>query len=217
VSEPDGEYRATFDVQATRPTRLRVAVCEMHLLYEAGCRQAVVDVAPGTSAWQHVSVPLVADPASGSPGAARGASVSIAVMDAGHRVGLDNVQVRGGGADLVRNGDFAHALARWFPSAQRYFVPWHIDSLPLELLIERGVAGIAAFVFLLVRALQGFAAPANRERPMTPVLAASLAGALSIGLISSVLDVARVSYLVFLFMFIPLSRMKALPARPAST
>ena len=42
------------------------------------------------------------------------------------------------GRPLLRNGDFDRGLAHWLPAAQSYFVPWHIDSLALESLIERG-------------------------------------------------------------------------------
>ena len=71
--------------------------------------------------------------------------------------------------ELLANDDFAEGMARWFPVAQGYFVPWHVDNLALELLIERGAVSLAA---------------------------AALAGALLVGCVSSLLDMPRVAVLL---------------------
>src|SRR5262249_18723632 len=119
-----------LQMRAVRPTRLRVSVCELHLLYPARCEEAVV-VAGEAPGWQRRAVQL-------GEGRApwRSPVFGLSVLDVDGRVDVDDVVLERDGRDLIGNGDFAHGLARWFPSAQRYFVPWHIDSLPLEVLIE---------------------------------------------------------------------------------
>jgi hypothetical protein len=128
----------------------------------------------------------------------------LSVLDVGGRVEIDNVALEHDGRDLLRNGDFARGMTRWFPSARRYFVPWHIDNVPLEVLIEQGIAGLAAFALLFGSALRAALAPRNRGLPATPVLVASLVAALLVGVVSSVLDVPRVAFLFFLLAFIAL-------------
>ena len=45
--------------------------------------------------------------------------------------------------ELLANCDFATGLGHWYPAAEDYFLPLHIDNLALEILIERGGLGLA--------------------------------------------------------------------------
>jgi hypothetical protein len=101
------------------------------------------------------------------------------------------------GASLLRNGDFSEGLAHWLPSATRYFVPWHIDSLLLEVLIERGVVSVIALGGLLAVAIGRFW-HTRRRAPLSAVMLASLTAWLVVGMVNSVLDVPRVSLLAML-------------------
>lgn len=99
------------------------------------------------------------------------------------------------GSELLGNRNFARGLAQWFPAAEHYFLPWHIDSLWLELLIERGLLGALVFAGLFGWALQRLCTtPASSVR-VAPFLAASLGGGLIVGLVSSVMDTPRVAFL----------------------
>ena len=97
---------------------------------------------------------------------------------------------------------FAQGLARWFPSARGYYVPWHIDSLWLEVLIERGVVAMGAFAVCMAVAVGCLVGAVLRRgtvvHPIAPFLAASLCGGLCVGLVSSVMDVPRVALLLLL-------------------
>jgi hypothetical protein len=110
-----------------------------------------------------------------------------------------------GDVNALRNADFEHGLARWYPVARDDFLPWHIDSLPLELLIERGALGLATFALLVGYALRGLLAERSRELAAAPFLAASLLGALLVGLVSSVLDVPRVAFLLLYLIAVSLA------------
>jgi hypothetical protein len=197
--------RIAFDARVDTPTRLRLSVCEIHLLYEARCRRIDVVLAAQPGGWQAVRLPLPRGRATPDSALPRSITFAVGVLDVGARVAIDNLRLASDGRELLRNGDFAHGMARWFPSAQRYFVPWHIDSLPLELLIEQGLAGLAAFAALFMPLARRLRAPPSAGLPCRPVLVGSVAGALLIGLVSSVLDVPRVASLLYLFVFILLA------------
>jgi hypothetical protein len=196
-----------LQVRADRPTRLQLSVCELHLLYPGRCADAVV-VAGTAPGWQRRALQL-----GGVDGPWRSPVFGLSVLDVGGRVEVDDVVLQCDGRDLVANGDFALGLARWFPSAQRYFVPWHIDSLPLEVLIEQGLLGLVALGVLVAGALRAALSPRNRGLPGAPVLVASVLAALLVGLVSSVLDTPRVAFLLFLLLFIAVQSSQAPSAR----
>jgi len=208
-------YRLALDLRAEQPAGLLVRVCSMHLLYEHACQGAYVRLRATQGEWRRTSLHLRGPALEPGPWfAPRQTVLRVAVLSAGEAVELDNlVLLASGGERLLRNGDFGAELAHWLPAAQYYFMPWHIDNLYLEWLIERGLLGLGVFVALLLlagaRALRGGAGDA-----VTPFLLASLAGVLSVGLVSSVLDVPRVALLMWLAMALLLLR-RSDPGRAA--
>jgi hypothetical protein len=195
--------------------RLWLRVCERHLLYDARCQEALVTLPP-PEAVATLDVPLDGPAFDAQPWwPARRALLSIAVYDAGTAALLERVQLRaGGGADLLQHGDFARGAARWFPSAQAWYVPWHIDNLYLELLIERGAAGALALLALAGLALQRLLDAAWHGDALAPFLAAALAGVALVGAVSSVLDVPRVALVAMLVAMLGLRRGAAKPGTP---
>ena len=188
-------HRAAFDVRAHKIVRVSLSVCESHLLYEFRCQRGVLRVNPGGGAWQRVTLPLQGAPLPSDGWPPRMAVFAITVLDADSHVELrDIVLSSAGGANLLRNADFSDGLARWFPVAKDYFMPWHIDNLYLELLIEQGLIGLGAFAGLVVCAFAALLSPRSRGLPYTPFLAASLVAMLILGLVSSLLDVARLGF-----------------------
>jgi hypothetical protein len=219
-----GLLRVTADVAADRPALLQFRVCERHLLYTRACRRADLLVVPQAGAWQQVSAVLQGPMLGDAPwwrAPPRLAMFSVASPLAGTEVGIARLRLvresDGASEDLLANADFAAGLARWLPAAQGYFLPWHIDNLSLELLIERGLAGASLFYGPLLAALAALVAWRGGWRasevlgPLAPVLAASLAGGALIGAVSSVMDVPRDAFLLHLLMFFALA---ALASRP---
>jgi hypothetical protein len=196
-------YRVGFDARADKPVRVGLSVCTTHLLYDQACQRASVVVASSPGAWQRTSVVLTGPTLASGDWLPRTATFAATVLDAGAQVDLDNVSLGGDGvANVLRNADFSEDLARWFPVAKDYFVPWHIDNLYLELLIEQGLLGLAAFTLLLGGALAALLFSPQRALPSAPYLAASLVGAMIVGLVSSVLDMPRVAFLLYLLAFV---------------
>jgi O-antigen ligase len=124
---------------------------------------------------------------------------SLSVRGVGSTVELATVSLTApDGTELLANRDFSSTLAHWFPVAQSYFLPWHIDNLYLELLIERGVVGLALYVWLLAYALRTLLTRPRGHGDIAPFLAASLVGAMLLGTVSSIMDVPRVALLLLL-------------------
>ena len=183
--------------------RLGVSLCEVHLLYESECRRATARVLPGGARWQRLTLSLQGPSLPSRTWPPRSTVFAITLLDSNTVADLDNIALSGGGgANLLRNGDFSSRLAHWFPVAKDYFVPWHIDNLALELLIEQGVVGLTTFVLLLGYALASLLSRRSRELTLAPFIAASLTGALLVGLVSSIVDVPRVAFLLFFLSFL---------------
>jgi len=183
-----------------RSARLWLRMCERHLLYDARCQEALVEVPPSHTPLA-LEVPLEGRGFAPQPWwPARRALLSIAVYDAGTAAQLERVSLRAGGGagELLRNGDFTQGAARWFPSAQAWYLPWHIDNLYLELLIERGVPAALALLALAGLGFARLVAAAGRGEAVASFLAAALAGVALVGAVSSVLDVPRVALMAML-------------------
>ena len=197
-------YRVEFDYRVDARTPLIVRVCELHLLYERSCQSAALLVAPGLDPSQHASA-LLSGPSlrAGHWFAPRMAVFEVAVLGAASHVDLTRVQLLAGtGDNLLRNGDFSESMAHWFPSARSWFVPWHIDNLYLEILIERGPAALVGFMVAAAWTLRRSVIDAMRGSPVSPFLAASIGGALLVGCVSSVMDAPRPAFLLlFLLTF----------------
>jgi len=194
---PGGAYRVEFLLQAEVATDIVASVCEQHLLYARRCQEALVRVLPREGARQSLAMDLRGPALSaGNWYAPRLGVFAVSVARPGTSVVLSGVAlVAPDGGELLANRDFARGLAQWFPVAEHYFLPWHIDSLWLELLIERGLLGALVFAGLFGWALRRlWTTPASSVR-VAPFLAASLGGGVIVGLVSSVMDTPRVAFL----------------------
>ncbi len=203
INVEPGRYLVTLDVRSTALAGLAVSLCERHLIYEVVCTENRVSV-PAGGQWHTMRVTLDAGELSGGPWyAPRLAFFKLAVDDAGRAIGLRNVSVTDrGGRELIVNGGFLRGTARWILTGRYYFLPWHIDNLFLELLIERGLSGLVLVVATLVVALREIAAT---EGPAARCLAASLAGFCVVGMFGSVLDVPRVAFLFWILLVFALT------------
>ena len=194
---PGGSYRVGLVLQAEVATDLFVSVCEQHLLYARRCQEALVRVLPREGAPQSLAVDLRGPPLSaGDWYAPRLGVFALSVARAGTSVVVSSVALSApDGSELLANRSFANGLAQWFPAAEHYFLPWHIDSLWLELLIERGLLGALVFAGTFGWALQRLCSARAMTVRAAPFLAASLSGGLIVGLVSSVMDTPRVAFL----------------------
>jgi hypothetical protein len=155
------------------------------------CQRGQLAIEAGET-WQRLTISLERPAIPAEGGRWRATLLSLYLPDPESEAEIRSVALDG----AIRNGNFADGLARWYPLARDDFLPWHIDSLPLELVIERGVLGLLSFALLAACAMRGLFATRNRGLTAAPVLAASLLGALLVGLVSSLLDSPRVAFLL---------------------
>ena len=201
-------HQVRLDVRVAQQTTIELSLCERHLLYDRRCQAARVRVKPvevqGQAAWQPLTVTLQGDTfAHDAWHGARLMMFSISVIDAAAAADVDNVTLTGqGAAPLLGNGDFSAGMAHWFPAAQSNFLPWHLDNLYLEVLVERGLPALLLLLALVLVAMGSLLRGPGRHLPLAPFLAASLAAVLLVGLVSSVMDVPRVAYLFLLLLFV---------------
>jgi len=135
-----GPHRVSLDVRVQKETDVYLELCERHLLYDRSCQTAFVRVFPGKTAWQALTL------LPGGPALAAGpwyapclGMLSLLIGNAGGVADFDNMRLIGPHREeLLENGEFSRGLAHWFPAAQSYFVPWHMDNLFFEVLVERG-------------------------------------------------------------------------------
>lgn len=211
-----GPMRLQMDLRIGQKVQMQAEVCEKHLIYAGTCIAASRVFEPKPGVWQKVEIDLPAGNKALSGGAwyaPRFNVFSVALMEAGQRAEIDNLSlVDAAGISLLRNGDFEDGLARWFFSSDRKHLPWHAKSLALHLLIEQGVAGLAAFGVALVAALWRTGAGAARRHPLAPPLFAALLSLMVVGAIDSLFDMPRIALLSLLLVAMSL----LLPAPAAS-
>jgi hypothetical protein len=191
-------YGAEFDVRTFASTALSVTYCQKYLIYDTACVTAEVPV-NAVQGWQHVMVTMTGNElAQGSWYAPQSGVFSLSVLKAGRMVAIDNVQLIADGHELLGNGDFSQGLARWFLSGESYFVPWHIDNVGLEVLLDQGLFGVIALGWTVLATMRRLVFGTAHRHVLAPFIAAALAGYLAVGLFSSLMDVPRVAFLFFL-------------------
>jgi hypothetical protein len=201
-----GAYRVGLRVRAPSPTIISLDVCEQHLLYPRECQGALVRVAPNEGAWQSVVVALEGpelDP--GHWYAPRLGVFSVSIRDTGTAAEFAAITLLSpDGTQLLANTDFSSGVAHWLPAAEAHFLPWHIDNLYLEWLIEHGAVGLTAFLLLVALAFRNLFSLWGSGLRIAPFLAASLLGPLLVGSVSSFLDIPRIAFLFFVTLIVSL-------------
>jgi hypothetical protein len=201
-AEP-GTYVLTLLARADADVRLHVEICEKHLLYNEGCGIALVPVKASPGEWQRIRAGLDARAVTGGPWyARRPAYFSLAVETSGKSLDLADVSlVSPDRREVLANGDFSRGMARWFFSSDRYHLPWHIKSLPLNVLYDQGWIGLALFTLLVGGVLARLALGRARAHPAAPFIAAALAGFAVVGAFDSLTDVPRLAFAFWLLVF----------------
>ncbi len=201
-----GPYRLRLQLEAPTPVVLQARLCAQHLLYPLHCQERTLTwtgARTGSSPWLMLT-------GAGWPAAYQGPGapwgvLSLTVVTAGAAVGLHAVELMDpAGSQVLKNTGFSFGHRYWSTVADGNFLPWHIDNLLLELLIERGGLGVVLFaaitVWSLVLARQGV----RRRHPLALILGVSIAAALVLGLVVSFIEIPRVCLILcLLWMALP--------------
>jgi hypothetical protein len=117
-------------------------------------------------------------------------------------IDVDNIKLQNQlGEDVLVNGNFEHELDRWYIYTDLYHLPLHIKNLWVTAFFEQGLFGLLAFGSLGFYTLYVGVKLASRGDHFANTLLASLLGFFMVGLIGTLLDVPRVSFLFFLLQF----------------
>ena len=129
--------------------------------------------------------------------------LSIAVLQVKTPLRLDAMElIDPQGRQVLKNSAFAQGPRHWSSIAHVNFLPWHMDNLYLELLIERGLLGLAAFAALAVYGLAMTAQGVARQNPLALIVGIAILAAVLIGVVISVIEIPRVSTMLWLLLVV---------------
>jgi len=215
---PGGAYSVRLHGYAGASALLKVQLCERHLLYSFRCQEQMPRVlASGDDAggWLEARLQGPAFVPEGALSAWREGVLSITVVQAKTPVRLDAVElIDPQGRQILKNAAFAQGPRHWSSIAHANFLPWHIDNMQLELLIERGLLGWVVLAAWAVGALVLAAQGAARQNAWALVVGVSIATTLLIGAVISTIEIPRVSIMLWLLLIVsPLVRNPSLNHR----
>jgi hypothetical protein len=220
ISRPGAATVLTLKARSSAKVGLHADLCLKHLLYNNDCRVASTTVPDTGGQWQVVKLsfgpkPLAAD----AWYAPRFIALSLSSGTSSRSIDIDEVSLTdASGREYVRNGSFEQGMQRWFFSSDKNHLPWHAKSLPVHLLVEQGILGLAAMALLVLAALWRLVIGKARDHVLAPALAAAVVGFLVVGLIDSLFDMPRVAW-VFQFLLLVTFGLRGrapLPPMPAA-
>jgi hypothetical protein len=199
-----GHYRARIRYEADAPVVLLLSVCERHLLYDFRCQwkhlrpeTAITD----PTQWHDIPLSGQIFSEAGHAVALRDGMFALTVLTTGHAARVHAVELMDPqGAQVLKNTAFSAGLRYWFPAAQGNFKPWHMDSLYLEILIERGVIGWLVVGLLAAWAWHGVAQGLKDGDALALALAGSLSAMGVLGLVISITELPRIAFMLLLIL-----------------
>jgi len=146
----------------------------------------------GADHWRRVEMKLDGMGLAAATGLTRPAWFSLAVQQSRRTSEVAQLGLLDpNGRSILANGNFASGGARWIRSGRYFFLPWHTDSLWLELLVERGIAGLAIWLGLLAPAFHEWHRSSGAIDLASPWFLASVLSLMVVGSFGSVIDGPR--------------------------
>ncbi len=196
-----GTYRVRLRYAARPGLRLLVSVCERHLIYDRRCQWRFIrhaDDAPVDSGPVVREVDLFGDSlAPDAPLAPwREGFFTLSVLNPGAALAVERVELFDPqGRQRLLNPGFERGPARWLPTAQGHFEPWHADNLYLEVLIERGAIVLAALLGWLAWTARSAWRGVRAREPLAGAWLSAVLAIAALGMLISVTEVPRVAWL----------------------
>ena len=197
--QPGRDYSVEVKARSIEQnSQLTVSICEKWLLTSAKCSSEVVNF-NGDGNWQPVQIRIsIGDVGQGPWYARRPVKFSLYNTSSVATIDLDNVRLTGdAGVTLLANGDFSQGLDHWYFSVDND-LPWHIWSMPLQILFGQGWLGVIAFFLFVAPGLWRAGQRAWRGDAMAGTLLASGTGFIVIGTLDSLVDSPRLLLLFLL-------------------
>lgn len=197
--------RYTLSARVRQPQgegSLTIPLCEKALLYSFACSWYQLDPETPGEGWSTMSV-AVETGKLGRGGNWPYRPVKLSLHNSGSHqpIDVDEVSFKAAdGRELLANGDFSAGVKRWlFVTDQD--LAWHIHQQWVELYFTQGMLGILAMVMLLFSVARVLWPAVRAGNPQATALADALAAFLTVGLLGSTLDTARLSMLFYLGAF----------------
>ncbi len=203
-NEP-GSYRIQGRIRTRhgQDERLLLEFCERHILrFAEECQWTRLLVADTRGEWVEFNQPVSLDQLLRS-GRVWQRPVDLAVLNRGLQHGLDLAALQlysPAGEPLLANSDFAAGWDHWFFSDGNH-TRWHVKNLFLFSYIEGGWLGLIVLLVFLGAVFARLWRLATHGDPLGMLLAAALAGTLTLGLFDSLFDVPRIGLSFFLLAF----------------
>lgn len=198
--EPGLHYRLKLDVRAhVSGAQITVPICEKWMLTSFNCVWQTIDVGNELGRWRSIERPVDAKALSVSPWySQRPTKLSLYNPTPNSTIDIDNVRLETqSGANLLRNGDFAHGLDHWFFATDGH-LQWHIKSLYYGVLFDQGWFGLLAVLAMVLLALVRSAANAVKGDLVAGASLAALSSFLVVGVFDTLLDTPRFVLLLLL-------------------
>ncbi|MBS0506612.1 MAG: hypothetical protein JSR53_04420 [Proteobacteria bacterium] len=202
--ESGGHYTVRLRAHIDVPMWLKVQLCEQYLLYTAECQlrtRQVSDAGGAADGW--IVLPLLgpAFPSGDEDAVGRSGVLSIKLLQPNAAVGITAIElIDPKGRQVLKNSDLSLGPRHWSSIAYGNFLPWHMDNLLLELLIERGLLGLLVLAALVLWALWHVAARMQQREPLALVLGGAIMAALMVGGLISFMEIPRVSLVLWLLL-----------------
>ncbi len=206
VAGPGGSATVKVRARADRPVGLHLEVCEKNLLYHGACMFTNVEVKPDAAGWTTFTLPMSGGPVTGgSAWLPRPVVFSFGLLSRGGRLEVDDLELLdAAGRSILHNGSFGEGMARWYFTSDHHHMPWHLKSLPVHVLFDQGWVGGALLAALTLAAFWRVGFGAARHHALSPVLAGSVTAFLVVGLIDSLLDMPRLTWMFYLLLLVML-------------
>ena len=99
--------------------------------------------------------------------------------------------------ELIVNGDFSNGVDRWLFITDQDLA-WHIHQQWVEMYFAQGLLGVLSMVVLLIAVLSVLGPAVMAGAPQATAFAGALTGFLTVGLLGSTMDTARLLLLFYL-------------------
>ncbi|HYE37870.1 VanZ family protein [Methylocaldum sp.] len=201
--EPAGQYTLSARVRRlSGDAMLSIPLCEKELLYSFECIWPEFRPDLSDHNWSKVTFEVNAGNLGGG-GNWPHRPVKLSLHNTGSDTPLevDDVSLKTkDGRELVANGGFDDGVTRWLFVADQDLA-WHIHQQEVEMYFAQGLLGLGALTLLLIGVGKILWPALLRGDLEAAMLAGALLAFLTVGLLGSTMDTARLSMLFYLFAF----------------
>ena len=200
--ESGGHYKVRLRAHMDSPMWFKAQLCEQYLLYTAQCQLRTRQVSEaGKTADGWIVLPLLG-PVFAAGDWKRGV-LSLKLLQPNAAMAITAIElIDPMGRQVLKNSDLSSGPRYWSNIAYGNFLPWHMDNLLLELLIERGLLGVLVLAMVVLSALRQVAGKIPRRDPLALAVGGSIMAALMVGALISFVEIPRVSLVLWLLLIV---------------